>query len=66
MRSRITEIINQLIGIKSRRNTRYKVTTTTTYNNNNNACQLIRKFPAFYGTRNFITAFKTARCLSQF
>jgi hypothetical protein len=26
--------------------------------------QLVRKFPAFYGTRRFITAFTTARHLS--
>jgi len=27
-------------------------------------CQLVQKFPAFYGTRRFITAFKSARHLS--
>ena len=27
-------------------------------------CQLVKKFPAFYGTRRFITAFKSARHLS--
>jgi len=28
--------------------------------------QSVKKFPAFYGTRRFITAFKTARHLSLF
>jgi len=27
-------------------------------------CQLVKKFPAFYGTRRFITAFTSARHLS--